>query len=153
MDAYLGGELYHLLKAGPLPEDNAKFCSASVLEALDYLHIRAIAYRDMKPENLMIDHTLVFMNSLDRDSKVLNIIQYVFVSNVFCKLCACARVGAHTRKKFVHSCKMSAHTKRKRQRTKILKNCSCVFQSVAQQRNHELSYDRKCFIFITSIFV
>ena len=74
MDAYLGGELYHLLKAGPLPEDNAKFCSASVLEALDYLHIRAIAYRDMKPENLMIDHTLVFMNNLDRDSKVLNII-------------------------------------------------------------------------------
>ena len=32
---------------------------------------------------------------------------------------------------------MSAHTKRKRQSKKILKNCSCLFQCVAQQRNHE----------------
>lgn len=59
MDAYLGGELYHLLKQGALSEDKAKFCSASVLEALEYLHIREIAYRDMKPENLMVDHKLV----------------------------------------------------------------------------------------------
>ena len=53
---------------------------------------------------------------------------------------SCARVSTHSRKKCVHSCKMSEQTKTKRQRTKILKNCSsCVFQCVAQQQNHELS--------------
>ena len=58
MDAYLGGEIYGLLKReGPLPEPTARFCSACVLEALDYLHTREVVYRDLKPENLMIDHT------------------------------------------------------------------------------------------------
>ena len=58
MDAYLGGEVFGLLKReGPLPEKIARFCAACVLEALDYLHKKEVVYRDLKPENLMIDHT------------------------------------------------------------------------------------------------
>lgn len=57
MDAYLGGELYGVLKrGGPLKEATARFTAACVLEALDYLHTSEVIYRDMKPENLMIDH-------------------------------------------------------------------------------------------------
>ena len=56
MDAYLGGEMYGVLKRkGPLKEATARFAAACVLEALDYLHTREVIYRDMKPENLMID--------------------------------------------------------------------------------------------------
>jgi len=51
-----GGELYaHLRRVGKFTEDMSKFYAASVVLALDYMHSKNIAYRDLKPENLMLD--------------------------------------------------------------------------------------------------
>lgn len=58
MEVCLGGELFVLLhnqKEGRFKENGAKFISACVLEALSFLHERGIIYRDLKPENLLID--------------------------------------------------------------------------------------------------
>ncbi|XP_077186469.1 cGMP-dependent protein kinase 2-like [Paroedura picta] len=51
-----GGELWAKLReVRYFPEPVAAFCSACVIEALDYLHNQGIVYRDLKPENLMLD--------------------------------------------------------------------------------------------------
>ena len=56
MEAYLGGDIYGVLKkVGPFTDAIARFYAACVLEALDYLHLQGIVYRDLKPENLMLD--------------------------------------------------------------------------------------------------
>jgi len=52
-----GGELFallHQVKNGSLPEQDAKFYAASLLEGLTYMHKRNILYRDLKPENVLI---------------------------------------------------------------------------------------------------
>lgn len=38
-----------------LPPDHVKFYSAVVVDALGYMHKKGIAYRDLKPENLIVD--------------------------------------------------------------------------------------------------
>jgi serine/threonine protein kinase len=51
-----GGDLFHKLKAdGFLKEDLAKFYAAQIAVALQHLHDLGIAYRDLKPENVLID--------------------------------------------------------------------------------------------------
>lgn len=38
-----------------LPPDHVKFYSAVVVDAMGYMHKKGIAYRDLKPENLIVD--------------------------------------------------------------------------------------------------
>ena len=50
-----GGEIFRLLrKENVFPNDVALFYIAEITLALEYLHLRDFAYRDLKPENLLI---------------------------------------------------------------------------------------------------
>ncbi|KAL9942046.1 hypothetical protein ACHAO5_008352 [Verticillium nonalfalfae] len=56
MDFVEGGELFSLLrKSGRFPNPVAKFYAAEVTLALEYMHEKDIIYRDLKPENLLLD--------------------------------------------------------------------------------------------------
>lgn len=59
-----GGELFDLMhqngeikgEGSPLRVEDARFYTACIVEALDYLHTRHVAYRDIKPENILVDN-------------------------------------------------------------------------------------------------
>jgi len=54
-----GGELFsviHTPRSDGLSDEHAKFYGACVIQAVAYLHSKDIAYRDMKPENCMVDN-------------------------------------------------------------------------------------------------
>ena len=56
MEFKQGGELYHhLRKRNRFSEKVTKFYGAQILLGLDYLHSLDIMYRDMKPENILLD--------------------------------------------------------------------------------------------------
>ncbi|GIL55155.1 hypothetical protein Vafri_10744 [Volvox africanus] len=55
MDYVPGGEFFtHMRDHGRLREEHARFYVAQIVSALEYLHNKGIAYRDLKPENLLI---------------------------------------------------------------------------------------------------
>nr|AML77086.1 putative LOV domain-containing protein [Interfilum paradoxum] len=55
-----GGELYYLLEQQPqkrFSEEVVRFFAAEVLLALEYLHLQGVVYRDLKPENVLLQET------------------------------------------------------------------------------------------------
>mmetsp|Transcript_29244 Transcript_29244/g.52258 ORF Transcript_29244/g.52258 Transcript_29244/m.52258 type:complete len:299 (-) Transcript_29244:326-1222(-) len=56
MDYAQGGELFmHIRRLGRLSEEMTRFYAAEILLGLDWLHQRGIIYRDLKPENVLLD--------------------------------------------------------------------------------------------------
>jgi len=56
LEYIIGGEFFsHLRKAGRFPNDTSVFYSGQVALVFEYLHGLSILYRDLKPENLLLD--------------------------------------------------------------------------------------------------
>jgi serine/threonine protein kinase len=56
LDYCAGGELFfHLGKLGRFPDQRAKFYAAQITLALEYVHKLGVIYRDLKPENVLLD--------------------------------------------------------------------------------------------------
>ena len=46
---------FHLSKMHKFIESKAKFYAAEIVSALEYIHSKNIIYRDLKPENVLMD--------------------------------------------------------------------------------------------------
>jgi serine/threonine protein kinase len=57
MDYYNGGELfYHLRKNKRFTENESRFYLGQIILAIEFLHKNKIIYRDIKPENIILDN-------------------------------------------------------------------------------------------------
>jgi len=73
LDYVNGGELfYHLKKCGKFSENRVRLYAAEIASALAHLHRNGIVYRDLKPENLLLDakgHIVITDFGLSKDIK------------------------------------------------------------------------------------
>jgi hypothetical protein len=57
LDYCAGGELFfHLGREGRFAEERTRFYAAQITLALEHLHNLGVIYRDLKPENVLLDH-------------------------------------------------------------------------------------------------
>eukprot|EP00026_Physarum_polycephalum_P005477 Phypoly_transcript_05512.p1 GENE.Phypoly_transcript_05512~~Phypoly_transcript_05512.p1 ORF type:complete len:524 (+),score=71.60 Phypoly_transcript_05512:93-1664(+) len=57
MEFVAGGELFNYIRAeSQFTNETTKLVAAEIILALQYLHNQDIIYRDIKPENLLVDH-------------------------------------------------------------------------------------------------
>ena len=55
MEFVAGGELYSLIQRGRMRNEDARLLGAELLLGLEAAHSQSVIYRDMKPENVLID--------------------------------------------------------------------------------------------------
>lgn len=57
LEYVVGGELFsHLRRAGRFSNETTRFYASEIVAAIEYMHSFDIVYRDLKPENLLLDH-------------------------------------------------------------------------------------------------
>lgn len=57
LDLLNGGDIYtHITKFGRFKESRARFYAAEIILALEELHSNGVVYRDLKPQNIIIDN-------------------------------------------------------------------------------------------------
>ena len=55
MELVAGGELYSVIQRGRMENNQAQLLGAEVLLGLEFTHSQNVVYRDMKPENVLLD--------------------------------------------------------------------------------------------------
>lgn len=72
MEPCLGGDVWSILQQHKhFDEQTAQFMAACVIVALEYLHSKHFIYRDLKPENLLLDSRGYI--------KLVTLLEYAFV--------------------------------------------------------------------------